>query len=237
MDARDRGASRVAIVDWDAHHGDGTQAAFWRDGAVLTVSIHQEKEWLPGTGGVDAVGAGAGRGCNLNIPLPVGSGRGAYVESIARIVVPAIRRFHPDLIIVGAGFDANTMDPSARMMLHSEAFREMTRQILTVADAMCEGKVVFCVEGGYSDSYVPFCVLATVEELAGRRTGVEDPFLARWRPFSGDALRPHQEQAIESARSALAAVPDHGLCPKPQTEGPAGPWGPGRHRRARDAPS
>jgi acetoin utilization deacetylase AcuC-like enzyme len=236
MDTRDRGASRVAIVDWDAHHGDGTQAAFWRDGAVLTVSIHQEKEWSPGTGGVDAVGAGAGRGCNLNVPLPVGSGRGAYMESIDRIVVPAIRRFHPDLIIVGAGFDANTMDPSARMMLHSEAFREMTAQILTVADAVCEGRVVFCAEGGYSDSYVPFCVLATLEELAGRRTGVEDPFLARWRPFTGDALRPHQEQAIESARRALAAVPDHGPV-RAADRGTGRSLGPGHHQGARDAPS
>jgi acetoin utilization deacetylase AcuC-like enzyme len=157
------GLERVAIVDWDAHHGNAAEVAFWEEPAVLTVSLHQDNTYPPGSGGVDERGGGPGEGFNLNIPLPLGSGDGAYLAAIERVVTPALRAHRPHLVLVGSGLDASAMDPLARMLLHGRSFAGMTRRILNVAADVCGGRVVFCHEGGYSSAYVPFCGLAVVE--------------------------------------------------------------------------
>jgi acetoin utilization deacetylase AcuC-like enzyme len=201
-----RGLGRVAVVDWDVHHGNGTQKIFYDDPTVLTISSHQDNYYPADSGHVHEVGEGAGEGFSLNIPLPAGSGVGAYVTAYERVVVPALRSFRPELIIVASGLDANAMDPLARMMVHSDGYRELTRLLMDVADEVCDGRLVVEHEGGYSSAYVPFCGLAIVEQLAGRSSSVEDPFLPIFQELGGQALQPHQEAAIAAAEDNVARV-------------------------------
>jgi acetoin utilization deacetylase AcuC-like enzyme len=168
---------RIAVVDWDVHHGNGTETIFAERPDVLTISIHQERCFPPTGGGAEMRGKGAGEGYNLNIPLLPGGGHQAYVDAIERLVLPALYKYKPELIIVASGFDANGLDPLARMLLHSESFRWMMEQILLAANDLCQGRVVVEHEGGYSESYVPFCGHALIEALSGERTLVIDPVL------------------------------------------------------------
>ena len=172
-----RGLGKVAVIDWDVHHGNGTQAIFEARGDVLTISLHQDGCFPPGYSGEEDRGRGPGLGANLNIPLPPGSGHEAYLQAMQRLVIPALERFEPELIIVACGYDANAVDPLARMLLHSDSFRTMTRLLRQAAERLCQGRLVLVHEGGYSEAYVPFCGLAVIEELAGIRTVVSDPML------------------------------------------------------------
>ena len=134
MYARARlGVTRVAVVDWDVHHGNGTQRAFYEAPNVLTISIHQDNLYPANSGAVSENGAGSGLGYNLNIPMPPGSGGGAYLAAFERLIVPALRRFKPELIMVASGLDAGGFDPLGCMMLHSEHYRRLTRLILEVS--------------------------------------------------------------------------------------------------------
>ncbi len=220
-----RGLDRVAVVDWDVHHGNGTQKIFWEDPSVLTISSHQDNNYPPDSGHVHEVGAGAGEGYNLNIPLPPGSGVGAYVAAYERVVAPALRAFKPELIIVASGLDASAMDPLARMMMHSDGYRQLTRLLMDVAEDVCDGRLVVEHEGGYSSAYVPFCGLAVVEELAGVRSAIDDPFLAdlpgRRRP--GAAAPPGRGDRGGGgepgpARRGVAPGPWRGRPPRPDRQ-------------------
>ena len=202
-----RNVGRVAVVDWDVHHGNGTEHAFYRDADVLTISIHQDGGFPPDTGRAEDRGQGPGSGANLNLPLPPGCGWGAYDAAFERVALPAIRRFRPDLIVIACGFDASGFDPLGRMMLYSGAYREMTLRLVALADELCSGRVVVCHEGGYSTFTVPFCGLAVVEALSGREAGVEDPFERLIMNMGGQELQPHQAAAIEQAAAAVAQVP------------------------------
>ena len=144
-------------------------------------------------------GEGAGKGYNLNIPLPPGCGDGAYVAAFERVVIPALYKFKPELIVVPSGFDASGVDPLGRMMVSSEGYRKMTRLLMKAADDLCGGRLVMSHEGGYSSMYVPYCGLAVMEELSGIRTHVEDPWaplMANWGQMD---VQPHQAQLIEQA--------------------------------------
>ncbi|AHD03672.1 class II histone deacetylase [Leisingera methylohalidivorans] len=191
--------SRVAVIDWDVHHGNGTQMAFYDDPDVLTISLHQDGYYPVDSGRLDETGVGAGNGFNINLPLPPGSGHGAYIAAFEKVVTPAVDRFMPDLIFVACGFDAAMSDPLGRMLCHRDTFREMTRATLALADTHCQGRLVMCQEGGYAPSYVPFCGLAVIEELSGIRTEVEDPLLDWYSAIAGQKLQPAQEQAIDAA--------------------------------------
>lgn len=194
-----RGLSRVAIVDWDVHHGNGTEHAFYADPTVLTISIHQDNNYPPGSGAIGDTGSGAGEGYNINIPLPPGSGVGAYAATMDRVVAPALKAFRPELILVASGLDASAMDPLASMMMTSDGYRQLTQTMLAVAREECGGRLVACHEGGYSPAYVPYCGLAILEELAGVRTGVADPLLDLLAGFGGQDLQPHQEAVVREA--------------------------------------
>ena len=200
--------ARVAIVDWDAHHGNGTESAFYHDPNVLTISIHQD-QIIHGRGFMEHRGVDQGAGYNINLPMPPGTGTGAYLAAFDRVVLPAIVRFKPDLIVVASGLDACSADPTARLMLHSDGYRQLTQRMLQVADAVCGGRLVMTHEGGYDPTMVPFCALAVFEELSGIRTAVVDPFLP---PPPADtavdyhALQPHQEVIIARAEELLAAL-------------------------------
>ncbi|WP_144097479.1 class II histone deacetylase [Croceicoccus sediminis] len=171
------GIGKVAVVDWDVHHGNGTQAIYYDRGDTLTISLHQENCFPPGYGGAEDRGTGSGEGCNLNIPLPPGTGDDGYRHAMDRIVLPALKAFDPDLIVIASGLDAGAADPMARMLAHSETFRAMTASMRAIADEVCGGRLVVVHEGGYSEAVVPFLGLAIVEELSGHRTEVEDPTL------------------------------------------------------------
>ena len=204
---RHHGVERVAILDWDVHHGNSQEGAFLRDPAVLTISLHQDRYYPPESGGIDVNGEGPGAGANINVPLPPGSGHGAYLEAWERVVVPAVRSFRPELILVASGFDASAMDPLGRMLCLSETYRALARSAVELAESLCEGRLLALHEGGYSTAYVPFCGLATIEELAGARTQIEDPFLPIFSSMGGQALQPHQKEVIDAAAALVARVP------------------------------
>ncbi|MFP6560318.1 class II histone deacetylase [Paraburkholderia sp. B3] len=171
------GVGRVAVIDWDVHHGNGTQSIYYDDPNTLTISLHQENCFPPGYSGADERGAGRGEGANVNIPLLPGGGHDAYLYAFERIVLPALERFRPELIVVASGLDASAVDPLARMLLHSESYRAMTQLVRDAAERHCKGRLAIVHEGGYSEAYVPFCGHAIVETLADVRTKVEDPML------------------------------------------------------------
>jgi acetoin utilization deacetylase AcuC-like enzyme len=204
---RVHGAARIAIVDWDVHHGNGTESAFIDDPSVLTISVHQDRCYPVDRGQLEVTGAGAAAGTNLNVPLPAGSGHGAYVAAFERAVVPALLRFRPELIIVASGLDANAMDPLGRMMCTSATYRELARLVLAAADATAGGRVVATHEGGYSNAYVPFCGLAVVEAFAGVGSAAQDPYLEELSQMAGHALLPHQAAVIDAAAAIAARVP------------------------------
>lgn len=168
-------ASRVAVLDWDVHHGNGTEAIFYDRDDVLTISIHQENNYPTDTGDFQDRGAGAGEGFNLNIPLPGGTGHKGYLEAMERLVLPSLADFQPDVIIVASGYDASIYDPLGRMMAVPDTFRQMTAMVMGAADTLCDGKLVVVHEGGYSDVHVPFCGHAVVETLAGSSIRAVDP--------------------------------------------------------------
>ena len=201
------GLARIAFVDWDAHHGNGTEAAFRADPRALTISLHQDCAFPPGSGAVEETGEGAAVGTNINIPLPPGSGEGAYLAAFERIVIPALNAFRPELIFVPSGFDSGGHDPLARMMLTSESFRRMTELLLAAAADLCRGRIVMLHEGGYAPHIVPFMALAVFEALSGETTEVTDPFLPALAGNPWQALQPHQDRAIAAAeRAGLAAL-------------------------------
>lgn len=161
------GAERVLILDWDVHHGNGTQAAFWSDPSVLFVSLHQDDLYPSGWGASDQAGLGDGEGFTVNIPLPAGAGNRAYAEAFARIVDPVSRQFDPDLVIVSAGQDASVFDPLARMSLTLAGYRTMTEAMMAIAADCCEGRLVVTQEGGYAAQYAPYCSATIAQTLVG----------------------------------------------------------------------
>ncbi|WP_116365999.1 class II histone deacetylase [Parahaliea mediterranea] len=200
------GLERIALVDWDVHHGNGTQSAFYSDPRALTISVHQDNCFPPDSGHLHERGTGAGVGFNLNVPLPAGSGVGAYEAAWERVVIPALDAYKPQLIIVPSGFDAGAYDPLGRMQMHSDGYRQLTEMLLAAADRHCDGRLLMCHEGGYNTWTVPFFGLAVMEALSGVRTGTQDPFLEMHAALGGQALQPHQSDAITKAEALLAAL-------------------------------
>ena len=177
--ARERGCQRVAVVDWDVHHGNGTQTGFYGCDDVLCISMHMDHgAWgptHPETGNVHEVGSGQGAGYNINLPLPPGMGDAAYVEVIDTIVVPALHRFDPDLIVVSNGHDANQFDPNGRQSVTMAGFREIADSIGKAADSLCDGRLLAVQEGGYNIAYVGFCAYASALGLIGQSLDIDDP--------------------------------------------------------------
>jgi acetoin utilization deacetylase AcuC-like enzyme len=158
------GLERVAIVDWDVHHGNGTQAAFYNRPDVLFISLHQYP-FYPGSGAAAERGAGAGEGYTINIPLPAGSGDDAYAARFSDTVIPALEAFAPDLILVSAGFDAHTDDPLAMMRVSTDAFAGWACQIKQAATTLCDGRLALILEGGYNLRALGESVVAVLRAL------------------------------------------------------------------------
>jgi acetoin utilization deacetylase AcuC-like enzyme len=157
-------AKRIAIVDWDVHHGNGTQDAFYDDPSVLFVSTHQYP-FYPGTGGIADVGVKDGAGFTINVPLPAGCGDAEYLRVFRDVVIPAIERFGPQWILVSAGFDPHRRDPLAGMNVTEAGFSQMARAMLQLAEVYCGGKIAFLLEGGYDLTALRSSVAGVLETL------------------------------------------------------------------------
>jgi acetoin utilization deacetylase AcuC-like enzyme len=185
------GVKRVMIVDYDVHHGNGTQDIFYDDGSVLFISTHQHPLY-PGTGMLDETGAGAGLGATLNIPLRAGSGDKAFARLYDEIVWKAAERFKPELILVSAGFDAHWADPLAGLRLTLSGYAHLTRELIRMAETLCEGRIVFVMEGGYDLEVIGHGMANTARALLGD-TGISDPLGA-----PQDAAEPDVDHLIAS---------------------------------------
>ncbi|MFN2555844.1 MAG: class II histone deacetylase [Nitriliruptorales bacterium] len=198
---QERHVRRVAIIDWDVHHGNGTQETFWNEPDVLFLSLHQEN-WFPvGSGSAEEVGGPGAEGTTVNVPLPAGTGDRCYARALDEIVAPIVRQFRPELILVSAGQDASIVDPLGRMVVTSQGFREMACRVRELAIEVCGGRLVVLQEGGYSPGYTPFCTLAVLEGIADVRTEVVDPVVGgRTLKKVTVELRREQEEAVEHAK-------------------------------------
>ena len=155
---------RVAIVDWDVHHGNGTQGIFYEDSSVLYISLHQYP-FYPGTGAESERGRGKGEGFTLNCPMKAGSGEKEYLQAFRESILPALHGFKPELLMISAGFDAHTDDPLAGIELTEESFSAMTKMLMDVADKYCGGRIVSVLEGGYDLRALARSVEAHLREL------------------------------------------------------------------------
>jgi acetoin utilization deacetylase AcuC-like enzyme len=160
------GIERIAIVDYDVHHGNGTEAMFYDDPSILYISTHQYP-FYPGTGAVTDIGTGRGEGYTINIPLPAGSGDTNYSTVFERIVWPAAERFDPQLVLVSVGFDAYWADPLAAMRLTLNGYSKLAGEVIGMAQRFCGGKVVFALEGGYHPDALRYGVSNVARLLLG----------------------------------------------------------------------
>jgi acetoin utilization deacetylase AcuC-like enzyme len=193
--ARALGASRVAIVDYDVHHGNATQHMFDRDRSVLYVSTHQYPAY-PGTGGEDELGLDDGSGFTVNVPLEPRCTDGDYRHAFADVVVPVLREFEPDLLLLSAGFDAHERDPLADMRVTTAGYRAMTAELRLVAEQCCEGRIGVITEGGYDLQALEECLSAVVDVLAA-----SEPEAPQWPASARASLR--GERVVAGARARL----------------------------------
>jgi acetoin utilization deacetylase AcuC-like enzyme len=192
-----RGA-RVAVLDFDVHHGNGTQDIFYADGRVFFASSH-EYPFYPGTGAVVERGVGDGAGATVNVPLPHEAGDHALVGAYTRVILPAMARFAPDVVLVSAGFDAHKDDPLASLRVTEAGYAQLVRHILDAA-ARTGARVAMTLEGGYGLAGLGRSVVATVEALLGRPIAPEHARLA-------GTLREEDRRALEAAERSVELLP------------------------------
>jgi len=170
---RAHNVSRVLIVDFDVHHGNGTEAMFYDDDTVLFISTHQSP-FYPGTGALKDTGVGKGEGYTINIPMSAGHGDTSYARVFEQVVWPAARRFQPEIILVSAGFDAHWTDPLAQMRLSLTGYAHLAQELMRIAQELCGGKIVFVLEGGYHLDALSHGVLNIAHTLLGD-AAISDP--------------------------------------------------------------
>ncbi len=186
-----QGVARVAVVDWDVHHGNGTQEIFWRDPRVLYVSTHQHP-FYPGTGDTDEIGEGEGTGYTVNVPLAAGGGDAVYASAFERVVLPVVEAYAPELILVSAGFDASARDPLAQMQLSAGAFGWMAHGLSQLALRFARGRIALVLEGGYD--------LRALEDSL--RSAVEGAVFAH----TPELPRANDDDAVERAAQAAKKI-------------------------------
>lgn len=196
------GLQRVVIIDWDTHHGNGTQEFFYDRSDVLYISYHMRHgSWSathPQTGSAAEIGVGAGMGYNVNIELPLGTGDAGYTKATREIVEPILRQYQPELLILSSGQDASAYDPNGRQNLTMRGFRKLGSLMRSYADEFSDGRLVAVQEGGYHVSYAAYCLHATVEGLLGLASLLEDPV-----GYLPDSPR-HADQSIDLVHTYLA---------------------------------
>jgi acetoin utilization deacetylase AcuC-like enzyme len=194
--ARARGLARVAIVDYDVHHGNGTQEIFYRDPAVLYISAHQYP-FYPGTGAATEIGADAGMGFTVNLAMDAGATDGDYQQVMDRGVLPVLDQFEPELLLVSAGFDAHEQDPLAQMRATTAGLVWTTASLAAAADRLCGGRVVLVTEGGYA-------LAALGDALEGSLRAIEERAPAMTAPAGLRAPTGRGERALSALRAAQA---------------------------------
>ncbi|MFC1995244.1 histone deacetylase, partial [Chloroflexota bacterium] len=188
------GLKNVLIIDFDVHHGNGTQEAFYANPQVLYISTHQYP-FYPGTGGIEETGLGMAKGATVNIPLPAGCGDAEYEQVFTQIVVPVAKRFGPELILVSAGYDPHWADELALMQVSVNGFAQMVKIIKGLADELCEGRLVFVLEGGYHLVALATSVKAAFDVLLGN-ADVEDTL----GPSPGRVVAPNIMPLLEAVK-------------------------------------
>lgn len=161
-----QGIERIAIVDWDVHHGNGTQEIFYESDQVFFTSIHQ---WplFPGTGAAREAGFGAGAGYTVNVPLAAGAGNARYLQTLDEVILPRLRTYQPELVLVSAGYDCHRDDPLGSMRVDEDGFGAMTGRLLELAESSADGRIVLVLEGGYDPPALGRSVVRTIEVLDG----------------------------------------------------------------------
>ncbi len=199
--ARRGGVERVAILDWDVHHGNGSQEIFYRRRDVLTISIHMRHgSWGPShpqTGSPLEVGVGEGAGFNVNVELPLGCGDAGYRKALEEVVVPIVDQFRPGLMLCAAGQDASQFDANGRMCVTVDGFYDLGRTARELADRHCGGRLVAVQEGGYGPTYAAYCLHGTLEGLLGASRQLPDPLAF----LPDDPTR--ADEGIAAVRAAL----------------------------------
>lgn len=187
----EKGLERVLVVDWDLHHGNGTQRSFYDRRDVLYMSLHQHPHF-PGSGAFAETGAGEGKGFNVNVPLPAGRGDRDYLEVFREVFLPIARQYDPELVLVSAGFDPYYLDPLGGMKVTAEGFGRMTRHLLDLADECCNGRIAFVLEGGYHLEGLRDSVRVVLDTL------LDDSGKSSVDP--GEAPSPEGKAAIDKAK-------------------------------------
>ena len=188
---RTYGATKIMIMDWDVHHGNGTQDAFYDDPTVLFISSHQYP-FYPGTGAINEVGAGAGEGFTINIPLPAGCADTEYLQVFQDIVAPAAEKFKPEWILVSAGFDPHRRDPLAGMGVTEEGFGAMARILLSLANRFADARIAFLLEGGYDLAGLRNSVAAVLQAMCE-----ENPPLPERLPLAQSRIEPLIKRVLQ----------------------------------------
>ncbi len=168
-----KGLERVMIIDWDAHHGNGTQDIFYEDPSVLYVSLHQYPHY-PGTGWVDEIGSGQARGTTINFPFPPGTGEDVYLKAFEEVIIPVGKQFNPDFVMISAGYDGHALDLLCSMGLVDSSYRKMTDMIVEMANECCGGKILVTLEGGYNLEAQARSIVQTISGLIGADVEAKD---------------------------------------------------------------
>lgn len=197
------GMERVLVLDWDVHHGNGTQDIFYHDPSVLFISIHQDKNYPLEGGEIAETGENDGKGFNINIPLIPGCGDQEYIKVIDQIITPAVNAFKPQLIIISAGQDANLYDPLSRMMVTREGFRTMVTKVRELAAVHCADRLVIIQEGGYSLPYFPIATLGVIEGLLDENYPWQAD-IEKLLPYSG--FKPVIDPILAEVKKAFPAI-------------------------------
>ncbi|WP_323172711.1 class II histone deacetylase [Natrialba sp. PRR66] len=197
----DATVDRVAVLDWDVHHGNGTQEIFYDRADVLTISVHNDHDsWNPDAhpqrGTVDEHGVGPGEGYNLNVPLPPGTGDEGYRATMDRLVTPVLDQYDPDLLVVSAGGDPGVVDPLGRNVVTKAGFESLGRRARELAARTADGRLVVLQEGGYHPSHLGYAMLGTLEGALDLESAVADPF-------------PWLDEDFDSAAGTLAEITDY----------------------------
>ncbi len=168
-----RGARKLAILDIDLHHGNGSQDIFWQRKDVFYLSTHQSP-FYPGTGGIEDIGEADGHGWTANLPLPAGSGDRAFQTVLEKFIIPLLNKTNPEMILVSWGFDAHWLDPLGQLLLSADGYAHLIRGLCNWADQHCEGKIALFLEGGYDLRAAQACSIASVQAMLGQPW--EDPY-------------------------------------------------------------
>jgi acetoin utilization deacetylase AcuC-like enzyme len=169
-----RGLERVLVVDWDLHHGNGTEAAFYGSPEVLFLSCHQSPAY-PGTGWVTDVGEGEGEGFTVNLPFPPGTGDRTYLRAFERVLAPVARAYRPEIILVSSGLDAHHLDPIGGLRLTSEGYGRLAGVVAALADELCDGRMAIILEGGYDEIGLGWSLASVANVVSGRGGPLAEP--------------------------------------------------------------